>query len=179
MPISLQSFQISRVTAGVKDSSYIGTRCIVSLAGSRPTVGHGSDSIDTRSIRQPSEPIAGHIRVVHRSTVQKRRVKKFAGFCGSIYGFVIYVYRFEIFLNIRWSVRINHPAGRIQKQLKHITYGIISFYLAHKKLNMKEVVIEPNAKLECVSKFFYLGDTLGAGGNVGKAARARVICAMG
>ena len=29
---------------------------------------------------------------------------------------------------------------------------------------MKEVVIEPNVKLECVPKFCYLGDTLGAGG---------------
>ena len=30
----------------------------------------------------------------------------------------------------------------------------------------KEVVIEPNVKLECVPKFCYLGDTLGAGGGV-------------
>ena len=29
---------------------------------------------------------------------------------------------------------------------------------------LKEVVIEPNVKLECVPKFCYLGDTLGAGG---------------
>ena len=28
---------------------------------------------------------------------------------------------------------------------------------------LKEVVIEPNVKLECVPKFCYLGDTLGAG----------------
>ena len=27
---------------------------------------------------------------------------------------------------------------------------------------LKEVVIEPNVKLECVTKFCYLGDTLGA-----------------
>ena len=32
-------------------------------------------------------------------------------------------------------------------------------------------------KLECVSKFCYLGDTLGAGGGVEEAARARVRCA--
>ena len=32
-------------------------------------------------------------------------------------------------------------------------------------------------KLECVSKFCYLGDALGAGGGVDKAARARVQCA--
>ena len=42
---------------------------------------------------------------------------------------------------------------------------------------LKEVVIEPNVKLECVPKFCYLGDTLGAGGGVDEAARARVRCA--
>ena len=42
---------------------------------------------------------------------------------------------------------------------------------------LKEVVIEPNVKLECVPKFCYLGNTLGAGGGVGEAARARVRCA--
>ena len=42
---------------------------------------------------------------------------------------------------------------------------------------LKEVVIEPNVKLECVPKFCYLGDTLGAGGGVEEAARARVRCA--
>ena len=41
---------------------------------------------------------------------------------------------------------------------------------------LKEVVIEPNVKLECVPKFCYLGDTLEAGG-VEEAARARVRCA--
>ena len=41
---------------------------------------------------------------------------------------------------------------------------------------LKEVVIEPNVKLECVHKFCYLGDTLGAGGGVEEAARARVRC---
>ena len=46
---------------------------------------------------------------------------------------------------------------------------------------LKEVEIEPNVKLECVPKFCYLGealgDTLGAGGGVEEAARARVRCA--
>ena len=42
---------------------------------------------------------------------------------------------------------------------------------------LKEVVIEPNVKLECVTKFCYLGDTLGAGGGAEEAARARVRCA--
>ena len=42
---------------------------------------------------------------------------------------------------------------------------------------LKEVVIEPNVKLECVPKFCYLGDTLGGGGGVEEAARARVRCA--
>ena len=41
---------------------------------------------------------------------------------------------------------------------------------------LKEVVIEPNVKLECVPKFCYLGDTLGAGVGVEEAARARVRC---
>ena len=42
---------------------------------------------------------------------------------------------------------------------------------------LKEVVIQPNVKLECVPNFCYLGDTLGAGGGVEEAARARVRCA--
>jgi hypothetical protein len=42
---------------------------------------------------------------------------------------------------------------------------------------LKEVVIEPNVRFECVPKFCYLGDTLGAGGGVEEAARARVRCA--
>ena len=42
---------------------------------------------------------------------------------------------------------------------------------------LKEVVIEPNVKLECVPKFCYLGETLGAGGGMEEAARARVRCA--
>ena len=42
---------------------------------------------------------------------------------------------------------------------------------------LKEVVIEPNVKLECAPKFCYLGDTLGAGGGVEEAARVRVRCA--
>ena len=41
---------------------------------------------------------------------------------------------------------------------------------------LKEVVIEPNVKLECAPKFCYLGDKLGAVGGV-EAARARVRCA--
>ena len=39
---------------------------------------------------------------------------------------------------------------------------------------LKEVVIEPNVKLECVAKFCYLGETLGADGGAGEAARASV-----
>ena len=42
---------------------------------------------------------------------------------------------------------------------------------------LEKVVIEPNVKLECVPKFCYLGDKLGAGGGVKEAARARVRCA--
>ena len=44
---------------------------------------------------------------------------------------------------------------------------------------LKEVVTEPNVKLECVPKFCYFGNTLGAGGGVDEAARARVRCAWG
>ena len=44
---------------------------------------------------------------------------------------------------------------------------------------LKEVVIQPNVKLECVPKFCYLGDTLGAGGGAEEAARARVRCCLG
>ena len=39
---------------------------------------------------------------------------------------------------------------------------------------LREVEIEPNVKLECVSRFCYLGDMLGAGGGGEEAARARV-----
>ena len=39
---------------------------------------------------------------------------------------------------------------------------------------LKKVVIEPNVKLEWAPKFCYLGDTLGAGGGVEEAARARM-----
>ena len=41
------------------------------------------------------------------------------------------------------------------------------------KVLLNEVVIEPNVKLECVPKFCYMGDTLGAGGGVEEAAKAR------
>ena len=42
-----------------------------------------------------------------------------------------------------------------------------------------KIQIEPNVKLECVPKFCYLGDTLGAGGGEDEAARARVQCCLG
>ena len=41
-------------------------------------------------------------------------------------------------------------------------------------VSLKEVVIEPNVKLECVPMFCYMGNTLGAGGSEDEAARARV-----
>ena len=44
-------------------------------------------------------------------------------------------------------------------------------------LLLKEFVIELNVKLECVPRLCYSGDTLGTGGGVKKAARARVRCA--
>ena len=37
----------------------------------------------------------------------------------------------------------------------------------------REVEIEPNVKLECVPKFCYLGDTLGAGSGIARAPRPR------
>ena len=42
---------------------------------------------------------------------------------------------------------------------------------------LSEVELEPGVKVECVSKFCYLGDILGSGGSVVEAARARVRCA--
>ena len=42
---------------------------------------------------------------------------------------------------------------------------------------LKEVVIEPHVKLECVPKFCYLGHILGAGGGVEETASTRVRCA--
>ena len=42
---------------------------------------------------------------------------------------------------------------------------------------LSEVELEPGVKVECVPKFCYLGDTLGSGGGVVEAARARVRCA--
>ena len=42
---------------------------------------------------------------------------------------------------------------------------------------LKEVLIEPNVKLECVPASCYLGDTIGAGGGAEEATRARVRCA--
>ena len=42
---------------------------------------------------------------------------------------------------------------------------------------LKEFVVEPNVKLECVPKLCYLGDTICAGGGVEEAARASVKCA--
>ena len=42
---------------------------------------------------------------------------------------------------------------------------------------LSEVELEPGVMVECVPKFCYLGDTLGSGGGVVEAARARVRCA--
>ena len=44
-------------------------------------------------------------------------------------------------------------------------------------LSEVELEAEPGVKVECVPKFCYLGDTLGSGGGVVEAARARVRCA--
>jgi len=43
----------------------------------------------------------------------------------------------------------------------------------------KEIEIEDVGKLECVNKFCYLGDMIGAGGGAEEASRARVRCAWG
>ena len=43
--------------------------------------------------------------------------------------------------------------------------------------HLSEVELEPGVKVECVFEFCYLGDTLGSGGGVVEAARARVRCA--
>ena len=44
---------------------------------------------------------------------------------------------------------------------------------------LKEAVVEPNVKLECVPKFGYLGDTLGAGGGVEEAAKSQCEMCLG
>ena len=41
---------------------------------------------------------------------------------------------------------------------------------------LKEVVIEPNVKMECVPKFCYLGKSLGAGGGVGGSNSQSEMC---
>jgi len=43
--------------------------------------------------------------------------------------------------------------------------------------SLKEIQIELDKKVECVDKFCYLGDTIGAGGGAEEAVRARVRCA--
>lgn len=48
-----------------------------------------------------------------------------------------------------------------------------------RKETMKEVEVENVGKLECVSKFCYLGDMIGSGGGAEEASRARVRCAWG
>ena len=54
-----------------------------------------------------------------------------------------------------------HPGGAWQVRMAFFS-----------QVSLKEVVIEPNVKLECVPKFCYLGDTLGAGGDAEEAASA-------
>ena len=39
----------------------------------------------------------------------------------------------------------------------------------------REVELEQSVKVECVSKFCYLGDTLGSGGGVVEAARGSIV----
>jgi hypothetical protein len=42
---------------------------------------------------------------------------------------------------------------------------------------LKEISLEADKKLDCVDRFCYLGDMIGAGGGAGEASRARVRCA--
>ena len=44
---------------------------------------------------------------------------------------------------------------------------------------MKEMEVQHVGKLECVSKFCYLGDMIGSNGGAEEASRARVHCAWG
>ena len=44
---------------------------------------------------------------------------------------------------------------------------------------VKELVLGEDGKLECVDRFCYLGDMIGAGGGVEEASRTRVRCAWG
>ena len=64
-------------------------------------------------------------------------------------------------------------------------YGVVGFECSrcvegtgHGEVK-KEMEIEYVGKLECVDKFFYLGDMIGSGGGAEEASRARVRCAWG
>ena len=77
----------------------------------------------------------------------------------------------------RWANKLPH----IQPNYGHrytqwVTSGDAGGIESKKRCFVK-VVIGPNVKLECVTRFCYLGDILGAGGGVEEAARARVRCA--
>jgi len=50
--------------------------------------------------------------------------------------------------------------------------------LFQKVVDMKEIMISLFHKLECVDKFCYLGDLIGAGGGAEETLRARIRCAL-
>ena len=74
---------------------------------------------------------------------------------------------------LRW---VHKRCGGISGKLKSNVYFYCRRCLKGDNGLFHSVVLKEVVKLECVPKFCYLGDTLGAGG-VEEAARARVRCA--
>ena len=78
-----------------------------------------------------------------------------------------------------WNVPVHKKCSAILRKLKNDIYFPCKKSLEEspdESSLLNEGKIEPNVKLECVSKLFYLGDMLGAGGGVEEAASARVRC---
>ena len=67
--------------------------------------------------------------------------------------------------------------GRLQDVVDFKCSRCIGGFTKSQVEKIKEVEIGVNEKLECVEKFCYLGDMIGAGGGAGEASRARVRCA--
>ena len=80
---------------------------------------------------------------------------------------------------LRWvHKRCSGISGKIKSNVDfHCRRCLEGENVLFQSVLLKDVVIEPKVKLEYLRKFCYLGGTLGAGGGVEEAARARVRCA--
>ena len=102
---------------------------------------------------------------------QGNDIVSFATFCtGAIYFLCLYLTFYAAILCAGPVVCFLYNIFHCRKCLEG-EHGLFQSVL------LKEVVSEPNVKLECVPKFCYLGDTLGVGGGVEEAAKAKVRCA--